>query len=170
MGSRASRTPGKRSVLVDDGGDAGVGVLEIGGGIAVHGEGLFPGEGDGGLRILGEVGVFDGADADGAGDGELLVGGHVGGGGFDEVEGAAFRFVEEEVELDGGALARGEEAFGQAHEAEPDVAQGGLRAGLLREGEELAEVELLALVGDVEDGVGMEFGSREKTVATSVVA
>jgi hypothetical protein len=38
------------------------------------------------------------------------------------------------------------------------VPQRGPRAGLLREREELAEVQLLALVGDIDDPVGLEFG------------
>ncbi len=106
---------------------------------------------------MGEVGVFDRADADGAGDFALLFGGHAGGGLLDDVERAAFGFVEEEVEFDGGAGAGGEQALGQAHEAEPDVAQAGLDAGFARNSEELAEVKLLAFVGDVDDGVGLEF-------------
>ena len=48
--------------------DAGVGVLEIGGSVAIHGHHLVEVELIIAGAVLGEVGVFDGSDADDFGD------------------------------------------------------------------------------------------------------
>ncbi len=149
-------------VFVAHGGDAGVGVLEIGRGVAVHGQRFFPGEGDEALRVLAEVGVFDGTDADGAGNFFLLRFVHVGAGGFHHFQGAGFGFVEQGFEFDDVAFAGGEGGFGQAHETEPDVGEFGVDAELFADVEELLEVQLLAFVGDVDDFQGLELcGARD---------
>ena len=137
--------------------DADVAVLQVGRGVAGEGEHFVPGKGVVALAVGEEVGVFDGAEADDAGDLAALSFGE--GGVFlgDDGEGALFGFVEEVGEPDGVAAAGFEGAtVGAEDGAEPDVLEPGGGGGLpaVEDGEELAEVVLLAAVGDVEDGVG----------------
>ena len=132
-------------------------VLQVGGGVAGEGEHFVPGKGVVALAVGEEVGVFDGAEADDAGD--LAALGFGEGGVFlgDDGEGALLGFVEEVGEADGFAAAGFEGlAIGAEDGAEPDVVEAGGGGGLpaAEDGEELAEVVLLAAVGDVEDGVG----------------
>ncbi len=142
--------------FAEDAAGAGVGVLEVGGGIALEGEHLVPIEDVIALSVGEEVGVFDGAEADDAGDlaslGFVEVGAFLG----DDGVGAILGFVEEVGQSDGIAGA-GFEGFAVVAEdgAEPDVGElgGGFGVPALEDVEDLAEVELLAAVGDVEDGV-----------------
>ncbi len=136
--------------------DAGVGVLQIRRGVALERQHLVPTEDVIALAILGEVGVFDGAEADDPRDFEARFFGHVGVFFADDFEGAFFGFVEQVLEFDGVARA-GFERFAVFTEdrAEPDVGQfdAGFRMPFAESGEDLAKVQLLATVGDVNDFV-----------------
>jgi hypothetical protein len=131
--------------------------LEVGRCVAGEGEHLFPTENVVALAIGEEVRVFDGADADDACDFAAIV--FVHGWAFlgDDGVGALFGFVEEVGEFYGFAAAGFKGlVIGAQNGAEPDVAEfcgGGFP--LVERGEELAEVELLAAIGDVDDFIGM---------------
>ncbi len=80
--------------------DAGVGVLEVGSGIAFEGEGLIPIEVDGRGRVVRKVGILDGAEADLFGESFIATAF------LDDFEGAALGFGEEFFEADEVAFAR----------------------------------------------------------------
>ena len=99
-----------------------------------------------------EVGVLDRAVADLLG--EPFVAAAV----LHDIERAALRLGEEVVEADEVALARGYRLALEAHESEGNMDKRGGDAHLAGDGEELPEVELLAVVGDVDDALGRVLG------------
>ena len=147
--------PAAQAALAEDRPDAGVGVLQIGGGVAVQGEQLVPTEAVVRGTVLHQVGVFDRADAHHSRDTRLLGRGQVRVLRPHDFQRAPFGLVEQPGQLDGLALARLDGRAVVAQDgAEPDVFQRRVVSPAPRRREKLAEVEPLAAVGHIDDAVG----------------
>ena len=143
--------------FAEDAADAGVGVLQVRGGVAVQRQQLVPTENVIALAVGQQVGVFDRADADDAGDFAPRGFGQFRALLRHDFERALLGLVEEVGQLDGLAGAGFEGLAVLAQDgAEPDVGQFdfGLRMPAAEHGEELLEMELLAGIGDIDDLVG----------------
>ena len=139
-----------------DGPPSCVAVEQERGSVAIQGQHAFPIKGHIGLRILGEIGIANGSNPHGLRDrralglrdlGRLLV---------HDLASPSNRLVQHIFQVDDIALARGHRSAGQRQQAKPDVLQlfGFYPAELGDTGKELAEVELLPGVGDVDDPRG----------------
>ena len=146
--------------LAEDGLDTGVGVLQVGGGVAFKRQHQIPVEDVVGGAVLGEIRILDRAHGDGVHHLGLLFGREVAVAALQQGAGALFRFVQQVNQLDGAAGAGlvGTAVLAQ-HHAEGVVLEGhGLRhiARLAGDGPGLHQVLVLTGVDEVHDPVGAQ--------------
>ena len=149
--------------LREDAAHAGVAVLHVRGRVAVHGQHLVVAEHVVAGAVVREVGVLDGADADRSATCAALFVRRAAARGrassfcADDRVGALDRFVEQARQADRRAAAGFERpAVVAEHGAEADVLQFDVVvAPQLRGGEQLLEVQRLAMIDDVQNRVGL---------------
>ena len=138
----------------------GVGVQQIGRGVAVEAEHLIEIEDVVAAAVLAQVGVFDRADAHRAGDVAQLAVFQIRVFRAHQVIGALLRFVEQVDQFDGAAVAGLEGAAVRTiHGAEAHMRQVHAfadEAGAPGDGENLLEMQRLALVDEIQDAVGAQ--------------
>ena len=137
------------------------GVLQVGRRVALERQHLVEGKDDVALRVVGQVGVLDGTEADdgtefvefGIGPGLVALGASL----YLRRTSSPLGLIQQLVEADHIALPGAESPLRQRHHAEPEVLQLHVHVPHLSgRRKELAKVQLLAKVGDVDDALRLE--------------